>query len=210
MKLGILAASVAATALMVSTTASAAVMFTFDPGAASPDGGYTVINAFDDATGITGVNFQIKTPPSDSSGATPANSIPAGTSYLSVLGGGLANISLGGVFSAFQFDWGSIDSYNTLTIHSSVGDVVVIPGGNFPNAANGNQFAPGTNGLFTVVATAGETFTGITLASSGNSFEIDNLAVIAGVPEPASWALMIMGFGSAGALLRRRRALGVA
>lgn len=26
-----------------------------------------------------------------------------------------------------------------------------------------------------------------------------------GVPEPASWALMIVGFGSAGALLRRRR-----
>ncbi len=27
-----------------------------------------------------------------------------------------------------------------------------------------------------------------------------------GVPEPASWALMIIGFGSAGAMLRRRRA----
>lgn len=29
---------------------------------------------------------------------------------------------------------------------------------------------------------------------------------MAAVPEPASWALMIMGFGAAGALLRRRRA----
>lgn len=28
-----------------------------------------------------------------------------------------------------------------------------------------------------------------------------------GVPEPASWALMILGFGSAGAALRRRRAI---
>jgi len=27
-----------------------------------------------------------------------------------------------------------------------------------------------------------------------------------GVPEPASWALMILGFGGAGAMLRRRRA----
>ncbi|HLZ75934.1 FxDxF family PEP-CTERM protein [Phenylobacterium sp.] len=38
-----------------------------------------------------------------------------------------------------------------------------------------------------------------------------NFAPIAGgVPEPASWALMIIGFGSAGALLRRRRSMLVA
>ena len=34
--------------------------------------------------------------------------------------------------------------------------------------------------------------------------------VTAGVPEPASWALMIGGFGMAGASLRRRRAVSVA
>jgi hypothetical protein len=32
----------------------------------------------------------------------------------------------------------------------------------------------------------------------------------AGVPEPASWALMIGGFGLAGASLRRRRAIATA
>ncbi|HEX3886893.1 MAG TPA: PEPxxWA-CTERM sorting domain-containing protein [Phenylobacterium sp.] len=37
---------------------------------------------------------------------------------------------------------------------------------------------------------------------------IDNVFIVAGgVPEPASWALMIMGFGAAGALLRRRQSL---
>jgi hypothetical protein len=30
-------------------------------------------------------------------------------------------------------------------------------------------------------------------------------APVGGVPEPASWALMILGFGSAGAMLRGRR-----
>lgn len=33
---------------------------------------------------------------------------------------------------------------------------------------------------------------------------------IAGVPEPASWALMLVGFGGMGAMLRRRRALAAA
>ncbi|HEX7947292.1 MAG TPA: PEPxxWA-CTERM sorting domain-containing protein, partial [Phenylobacterium sp.] len=29
-----------------------------------------------------------------------------------------------------------------------------------------------------------------------------------GVPEPATWAMMILGFGGIGAVLRRRRVLG--
>jgi hypothetical protein len=33
---------------------------------------------------------------------------------------------------------------------------------------------------------------------------------VAGVPEPASWALMLVGFGGMGALLRRRRPRAVA
>jgi hypothetical protein len=36
----------------------------------------------------------------------------------------------------------------------------------------------------------------------GPAFEFDNLAA---APEPASWALMIMGFGAAGAMLRSRQ-----
>ena len=35
------------------------------------------------------------------------------------------------------------------------------------------------------------------------------LGAAAGVPEPGAWALMIVGFGMAGSLFRRRRALGV-
>lgn len=40
-----------------------------------------------------------------------------------------------------------------------------------------------------------------------NNRFIDPLAASAGVPEPASWALMIAGFGLAGCMLRRRRAM---
>jgi hypothetical protein len=40
--------------------------------------------------------------------------------------------------------------------------------------------------------------------ASGNDFAIDNISVTA-VPEPMTWALMILGFGGVGAVVRRRR-----
>ena len=40
---------------------------------------------------------------------------------------------------------------------------------------------------------------------------IDNVSLTGGVPEPAAWALMLVGFGGLGAALRhRRRRLAVA
>lgn len=38
---------------------------------------------------------------------------------------------------------------------------------------------------------------------------LDNVSLTVGVPEPATWAMMILGFGLAGAGLRRRQALTV-
>lgn len=199
-------ATVAAVGL--STAANAAVLTSFTPGGASPSTGFTVIDTFDNLSGVSATTgtVLIKTPPSDGQGAPPANSIPAGTKYLSVLGGATATITFDKPVFAFQFDWGSIDSYNTLTVYSSAGTKVYIPGSaSFPNAANGNQILPGTNGLFTVTGTSGTNFTGIKLASSTNSFEVDNLAVKGVVPEPTTWAMLIAGFGLVGAAMRRQR-----
>lgn len=42
-------------------------------------------------------------------------------------------------------------------------------------------------------------------APGGNDFAIDNIVVAGGVPEPASWALMVIGFGGLGAMLRANR-----
>jgi hypothetical protein len=44
----------------------------------------------------------------------------------------------------------------------------------------------------------------LTNVASGNDFGVDNISLASGAPEPAEWSLMIMGFGAAGAMLRRR------
>ena len=49
--------------------------------------------------------------------------------------------------------------------------------------------------------------TGLRVEMTGTA---DAAAVPGGVPEPATWAMMLMGFGGLGALLRRRRGLAAA
>jgi hypothetical protein len=81
------------------------------------------------------------------------------------------------------------------------------------SAAGGNYFVDavansvgGFNFLTDNQNVSGHTLqTGLNCCDVGTSLVVGNGA--AAVPEPASWALMIGGFGLAGAALRRRRAL---
>lgn len=209
MKKTILAAGLALSAL-IAAPASAAVTFTFTPGPAySPTAGFTVVDDFN--SGVVGPGWGptsniVVQSGTNSSGAQPANSNPAGTDYLSVLAGGTATYTFAAPVSAFEFDWGSVDNYNTLVVYTN--NSAYSYGGIFVPPATGNQTSGATNGVFQAWGTAGDQITGFKLASSQNSFEIDNLAVRA-VPEPATWALMILGFGGIGALLRRRRDRGL-
>lgn len=199
-----LAFAAAAVALLAPAAANAAIVFVFSGGASAPTPGFTVINTFNTAGEqgqVGGSGFLFLDPPANGNGAPPASA--DGSTYLSVLGGGNASIALTGSVSKIQFDWGSIDAYNTLTLTTTGGGSVIVPGSNFINPANGNQGDNATNGVFSIYATAGEKFTNISFASSQNSFELDNLAV--GVPEPAAWAMMLGGFGLMGGAMRRRR-----
>ncbi|WP_242137134.1 PEPxxWA-CTERM sorting domain-containing protein [Sphingomonas sp. TREG-RG-20F-R18-01] len=201
-------ASLALASSMLAGPANAAVTMSFNSTGSSPTTGFTVIDTFTTLAGlaITG-SVQIKTPPADPSGAPPANSSPSGTSYLSVLAGGAATYTFASPVTGVQFDWGSVDTYNTLTLRGSFGTMTIVPG-TTPNPAfpstNGNQGFTGS-GLFTALG-SGDTFTSITFGSSSNSFEVDNLAVRSAVPEPASWAMMLAGFGLVGFGLRHRTA----
>jgi len=104
-----------------------------------------------------------------------------------------------------SFVWGSVDSYNTLEVLGAGGAVIKsFIGNDVFNPANGNQTDPNTNPLVTLTITGADygNVTGLRFSSTQNAFEYDNLAV--GVPEPATWAMMIGGFGMLGFAARRR------
>ncbi|MDZ4373435.1 MAG: PEPxxWA-CTERM sorting domain-containing protein [Phenylobacterium sp.] len=125
------------------------------------------------------------------------------TNYASVLGGSSATFSvLSGSLRSFSFYLGSPDTYNKLTFNLEGGGTQVMEGdqiwGGFP---------PGTGdrslGYRVYYDFGGARVSSITFESSSNSFEFDGLA--GAIPEPATWAMMIMGFGAAGSMIRSRR-----
>jgi hypothetical protein len=121
---------------------------------------------------------------SDGNGAQPF-----GTSgnYLSVLGGGSIDISFSSRTS-ISFFWGSVDSYNSIVFHNAAGDIIT--GSNVaPLLPTGCQNSAACNGYVTF--NSDTAFSSVTLSSSGNSFEITNISA---VPEPSTWAMMILGF----------------
>lgn len=125
--------------------------------------------------------------------------------FASVLTGG-AYIADFGPTKAFSFVLGSLDTYNTLTLKYENGTSQAYIGGQIINDLSfpsGNQISGETNGVVTFTAATGPRIVGAVFQSSQNSFEFDNLATGA-VPEPATWALMIGGFGLIGAASRRR------
>lgn len=111
--------------------------------------------------------------------------------------------SVVGAAQVFSFLIGTLDTFNSVTLNfvSSTGATSSQTLNGFAIAGLLGQNQSG--GRVTYDAQGGPAITSVTFASSSNSFEFDDLAAAA--PEPATWAMMILGFGLAGAALRRRR-----
>lgn len=115
--------------------------------------------------------------------------------------------SFGDIFN-ISFIWGSVDTYNTLEFLDASNNVLAtFTGSQIFNPANGNQTDPNTNPVVTFFLSGSDVsnFSQLRLTSDVNAFETDNYAVNA-VPEPATWAMMLLGFAAMGFALRRRRA----
>ena len=141
------------------------------------------------------------------SGTTGSAAAPAGDAskyfYVSsAIPVGVATLSTPDL-KKISFYWGSIDTYNKVDVLGAGGATLfTVTGGMLP-PANGDQGAGITNRRIFFTADPGETITGLRFTSTGVAFELDTIGGT--VPEPATWGLMIAGFGLVGLSARRRR-----
>ncbi|MGL4540913.1 MAG: PEPxxWA-CTERM sorting domain-containing protein [Polymorphobacter sp.] len=108
-----------------------------------------------------------------------------------------AYVDVAAGFSSLSFTTGSFIA-TTVNVWSGLGGTGSLLGSGTFFSPPG-AFAPGS------VAFSG-TAKSITLSgTNGSDFGWDDVTFGAAVPEPASWALMIAGFGMVGAAMRRRK-----
>ena len=199
-------AGIAACALAGSASA---VTFTSVPGAPDPGmpAGHTMVVTFDapEAAGYSwsgGLATAIGNSPA---AAAPALDLTRYGYVSSAITPNMATLSTPAL-KEISFYWGSIDTYNIVEVLGFGGAVLhTVSGGDF-SVADGNQLVPGTNRRVTFFWDGAAPIYGLKVTSTGIAFEFDDFSAVP-VPEPASWAMMIAGFGLIGAAARRRRAL---
>ncbi len=105
---------------------------------------------------------------------------------------------------SISFYWGSVDAHNRVQLLGTAGQTLLTLNGNSFSPANGRWNAALTNRRVGFHALPGSEIGGLRFIARGVAFEFDSIAANA-VPEPASWAMLITGFGLVGAMARRRR-----
>jgi hypothetical protein len=189
--------------IAVATSAQAVSVTTSAIGVIDPDDVMLCDGVGDCGGSLTGdfLNFSATNP--GVAAALPGNS----SQQIAVLGGKSATLAVGKYLQSFSFDWGSNDAYNFVDIKFGDGSVFNFSGAMIP-PANGNQTSLGTNFRAKFDFGGTKLVDNVVFRSNQNSFEFDNVS--GGVPEPATWAMLIAGFGLVGTAARRRRTVAVA
>jgi hypothetical protein len=122
-------------------------------------------------------------------------------------------VAPGNKLNSLSFYLGSLDSYNTLSFYDGATLVKSYNGGDLTPDPSGDQGAGSTNRRYFFTFGAADDVNKVVFSSASPAFEFDNIAAaVSAVPEPATWTMMIFGFGFLGFMLRgnRRRTLGAA
>lgn len=196
-------------ALVFLTTAGSAQAATTVSSSYGPDSGIPVGQSlaygFEGAVpaGLSG-NFALVTGSVSGEYAAPFGDR---TQYLTVPrdgSSGTATLVLNRKATTLSLYWGSIDGYNTISFFDSAGiSLGAFTGNQIGVTANGSQTALTTNRRVSFDFGGAQVKT-VQFKSTQKAFELDDISTTA-VPEPASWAMLIIGMGLIGTILRHRR-----
>lgn len=207
-----LSMALAVAAFLTATSASAALTVTIGGSAAAGEGlKSSVLGAVttDFNSGSLPANYagggvvlgslsgQWASPPSDE------------TSYFSV-GPSTANpgvVTLASLSSYFGYYGGSPDDYNHVDFYNGESIVESFDGIALANLANVSHEGDQSVGSFWnfTATNSNDYFDRVVFTSGLNAFETDNHAVLAAVPEPETYAMMLAGLGLMGFVASRRR-----
>ena len=187
-----------AAALGLSAPATASTTISTDPLGTAPSGTVVCDGVTNCGGALSGTFTNFSTSLEGQWAALPGNN----TSQIAVLAGNTAVLTLNQLISGFSLDWGSIDAYNYIDVFYA-GGMQTFSGALIP-PANGNQNLPASNQRVSFAFNGPLNVSSIAFRSTQNSFEFDNVAINSAVPEPATWAMMLLGFGGIGFAMRRR------
>lgn len=145
-------------------------------------------------------------------GGTTQPAGPDATPYLaagatSTSPGANVTLTLPGLERYIGILWGSVDTFNTLSLYNGSTLVGTITGSDVTAAPDGNQGVNGTLYVNINALSSAFAFDTVVLTSTSHTFEADNVAFNPSpIPEPAGFALLGVGFAGLGLARGRRSA----
>ena len=195
---------IASTAILISASAHAAIVVTVG-GVAGPAGqtssfAPTTFNfnvagtfpVFTPAAGVvtfqTGSGAGVDNPSGDTTQFASVGTAPNGSVGSPAIAS-INTIAAGTKYVGLY--WGSLDTYNTLSITDSSGTYDICS--SCVGFGSGVLTPGGTISQYVNISDTLD-ITKITFKSTGVAFEFDNLTLAGAVPEASTWAMMILGF----------------
>ena len=187
-------------ALGLATAANAGVIYFpygngYMPPTAPP--GSTLVTDFSTNAGLPdGTNYALVTGDASDNAAPAYNSTTQDPNqYLALYADGSVTLALPAGSDVVDVYLGSLDSYNTISFSNGTSYTGALLANLTGAVDNGDQWSGSSNGLF--VFSFSQPVSSVTFASSSIAFEVAGVSVDP-VPEPSTWAMMLLGFAGLG------------